>query len=44
MRGETVAETPQAARSIASTSSLYIRVKNIAELFDEYKNDDVKFR
>ena len=38
------AETSQAARSVASASSVYIRVKNVAALFDEYKMADIKFR
>src|SRR5690349_18978929 len=38
------ADTPEEARAIASSSSCYIRVKNIGALFKELKSRDVKFR
>ncbi len=38
------AESEQAARKLAIESSCYIRVKNIAALFEDIKSRDTKFR
>ncbi len=38
------ASSEEEARTLGSNCSCYIRVENIAELFAEFKNRDIKFR